>query len=693
MKVMHAFFDFFRNQHDKFYKVFLAVLVGLAIIWMYPNQISFKYEFYLGSPWQNEDLLAPFDFAILKTENELAKEKDEIKASIVPIYKKYDEIGDTVLIHFESYWKREVSKLFGDSVSGSQIETVHDYLRQNIQLVNAKGIIRVDEDEGRPANDEYIFLVNSSGSADHLVTDFYTLKQAITAIVSQSVDSTLLSENQIIGLIANILDYNVLFENELTQLLVADELKSISPYRGKIEKGTMLIQRGEIVDDKKNQILLSFEKQYQNKLGDTGDLWWLLIGEILSTAVIFWLIYHYLNRYNRKLSIRPNGWFFILLFFLLAVIMYRYGVYVYHFDPFLMPIFIIPIIVRAFFDVRLAMVVHLLIVLMVSVFVPNPYEFIIVQILAGFIVLFTLRGLRKRSQFFITTLIIFLSYSLVYFSIAIYSAGHIREVDGWQFAIFAGNAILSLISYPLIYLFEKLFGYLSELTLIEMTDMNNRLLRDLAEKAPGTFQHSMQVANLSGAAIREIGGNELLVRVGAMYHDIGKINNPTYFIENQNQGYNPHDELSYEESAKIIINHVLDGIDLAKKNNLPDVITDFIRTHHGLTRVEFFYRMQMKEQAGEKVDPAVYTYPGPKPYSKETAVLMMADGVEAASRSLKNYSTESIEKLVDAIIDNHINSGQFEFADINFKAISKIKKIFKNMLLNIYHVRMEYPEA
>jgi putative nucleotidyltransferase with HDIG domain len=376
----------------------------------------------------------------------------------------------------------------------------------------------------------------------------------------------------------------------------------------------------------------------------------------------------------------------------LAVVMYRIGVYDKHLNQFLMPILIFPIIFRAFFDVRLALYLHLTIVFLVSGLVPNPYEFITIQVLAGFIVLYSLKTLRRRAQFFMTALIIFLSYSLVQFSLSIYQIGSIVKIDWMAYRWFLGNGLLTLFAYPLIYLFERLFGYLSDLTLIEMTDMNNKILRKLAEKAPGTFQHSMQVANLAEAAIREIGGKELLVRVGAMYHDIGKSLNPQYFIENQVHGYNPHDELPYVESAEIIINHVIDGIEMARKSKLPDVIIDFIRTHHGVTRVEYFYRMYLKENPDMEVDESLFTYPGPKPYSKETAVLMMADGVEAASRSMKNYDHESIENLVNTMIDNHITSGQFENADINFKDIKKIKNIFKKLLRNIYHVRIEYPK-
>jgi putative nucleotidyltransferase with HDIG domain len=292
-----------------------------------------------------------------------------------------------------------------------------------------------------------------------------------------------------------------------------------------------------------------------------------------------------------------------------------------------------------------------------------------------------------------TALIIFIAYSVIYLIIEIYKVGDFSQIKWITFRFFAINAMLTLFAYPLIYLFEKMFGFLSDVTLIEMTDMNNKLLRELAEKAPGTFQHSLQVANMAGAAIHKIGGHELLVRVGALYHDIGKRKNPMFFIENQVHGINPHDELSYQESSQIIIQHVSDGINLAKNDNIPDQVIDFIRTHHGLTRVEYFYRKEMAENEGKDVDVSLFTYPGPKPYSKETAVLMMADGVEAASRSLKEYNSETIEVLVNSIVDYLISNDQFSNANLTFKDISIIKKMFIQMLINVYHVRIEYPQA
>ena len=692
MKYLEKLVDNIRNQHSVLYKGFLAVIAVTIIIWLYPTQVSFKYEFYQGSPWHNEDLLAPFDFAILKTDAELTTEKDVVVKSIVPIYKKDLEREENSVNLFESLWQQELTNILKDTTDLFAGDETRKLIVAEIQKIYNKGVISVDTDMGKPAIGEYIFLIDDEDGEDRLVTDFYNLRKALADLEKKIPDTSKIHHDRLVNLIFTIMDYNIVFDENKTDLLVKDELSNISPFRGKVEKGTMIIQRGEIVTPAKNQELISLKQQYENKLGANMEVWWLIFGEIITLAVILLITYQYTFRFNHDIIRHPTGWSFILIFYVLAVVMFKIGVYDTHLNQFLMPILIFPIIIRAFFDIRLALYFHLMIVFLVSGMVPNPYEFITIQVLAGFIVLFSLKGLRRRAQFFITALVIFLAYSVVHFSMAIYQVGSIGMIDWMLYRWFLGSGLLTLFAYPLIYLFEKVFGYLSDLTLIEMTDMNNRILRNLAEKAPGTFQHSMQVANLAEAAIREIGGKELLVRVGALYHDIGKSLNPQYFIENQVHGYNPHDELSYEESAEIIIAHVFDGIEIARKSKLPDVIIDFIRTHHGVTRVEYFYRMFIKDYPEEEVDEAHFTYPGPKPYSKETAVLMMADGVEAASRSLNNYNHESIENLVDFMIDNNIKNGQFENADINFRDIKKIKKIFKKMLLNIYHVRIEYPK-
>jgi putative nucleotidyltransferase with HDIG domain len=357
-----------------------------------------------------------------------------------------------------------------------------------------------------------------------------------------------------------------------------------------------------------------------------------------------------------------------------------------------LPICIVPIVIRAFFDTRLALFVHLVTIILISFIVPNSFEFVFLQLIAGIITILTVVDLQKRSQFFITSIFIFLAYSITYIGMTLLTAADLKSVEPIQFAMFAGSALITMFSYPLVYIFEKLLGLITDVSLMEYSDSNSKLLRQLAEKAPGTFQHSIQVANLSEEVVHKIGGSALLVRTGALYHDIGKMNNPMYFIENQNGNYNPHDELSNTESARILIDHVTEGIEIGKKYNLPEQIIDFIRTHHGTKKVEYFYMMECKENPDMNVDEKDFQYHGPSPFSKETAVVMMADSVEAASRSLKEPTEKNINKLVDNIIDKQMKEEQFYNADITFSDISAAKKILKRKLHNIYHVRIEYPE-
>jgi len=352
----------------------------------------------------------------------------------------------------------------------------------------------------------------------------------------------------------------------------------------------------------------------------------------------------------------------------------------------------VPILISAFFDTRIALYVHLITIIILGFLVPNSFEFIFLQFSAGVIAILNVTNLQRRGQFFIASVWIFVTYSILYFGFTLISEGTVTEIDPVMFAMFGGSAVLTLFSYPLIYIFEKIFGFITDVTLVELSNTNSKLLRELNLKAPGTFQHSLQVANLAEDAIFAIGGNALLVRTGALYHDIGKMDMPMYFVENQASGVNPHDDLTNEESAKIIIGHVIKGIEKAKKHKLPEQIIDFIRTHHGSRRVEYFYTMQMNDNPDEDIDETEFTYPGPIPFSRETAVVMMADAVEAASRSLGAPDAERISALVDKIIDRQMETGQFVNADITMRDITKIRKLLKKKLMTIYHVRIEYPE-
>jgi len=378
----------------------------------------------------------------------------------------------------------------------------------------------------------------------------------------------------------------------------------------------------------------------------------------------------------------------LLMVFLTSIMIRNNFDYLY-----LVPVCIVPVIIRAFFDNRLALYIHIITIILIGFLIPRSFEFVFLQFLAGIIAILSMADLRRRSQLFYTAALIFATYSAVYFGLSLAHTGSFDNLYWRDFAYFAGGAFLTLFAYPLIFLFERMFGLPTDFSLLELSDTNNTLLRKLGMEAPGTFQHSLQVANLSEEAIIAIGGNSLLTRTGALYHDIGKIKNPLYFIENQSSGYNPHDEISFRESARIIIDHVIDGIEMARKHNLPEYVIDFIRTHHGTTTARYFYMMEMNENPDEAVEKSDFIYPGPRPFSKETAVVMMADSVEAASRSLRKPDEKSISQLVNNIIDTQVNEKQFDNADITFKDITKVKSILKRMLLNIYHVRVAYPTA
>jgi hypothetical protein len=453
----------------------------------------------------------------------------------------------------------------------------------------------------------------------------------------------------------------------------------------------MVISRGDMVDKENFLVLESLRKEYQDKLGSSGSYYLIMLGQLIMVSIVLLMFYIFLIKYRSDLA--QNNWqvTFLLMLILGMVLSSSIVQRIDNINLYLVPFCLLPVIVRSFFDSRIALFTHIVALIIVGFDAPNGFEFMFLELIAGIIAIFSLLSLQNRSQLFVSMLIVFVTYSASYFSIAVMQEGDIMNIDLTMFIWFAGSVGLTLLAYPLIYLFEKSFGFLSEVTLLELSNTNHKLLRQMASEAPGTFQHSLQVASLAETAIYEIGGNALLVRTGALYHDIGKLNAPMYYIENQVTGVSPHDDLSFEESASIIINHVLKGIELAKKNNLPEQLIDFIRTHHGTSTVQYFYRSYLSNFPEGELDKNHFSYPGPKPFTKEMAVLMMADSVEAASRSLPEYTTESVGKLVDKIIDYQFNEGQFDSANITLKDIKEIRAIFKKKLLNIYHVRMEYP--
>jgi putative nucleotidyltransferase with HDIG domain len=458
-----------------------------------------------------------------------------------------------------------------------------------------------------------------------------------------------------------------------------------------VQKGERVISKGELVTGEKFQIIESMKQEYEMQIGSSTKYFNILLGQILLICISFTVLFLFLLSFrkdiladNKKVLLILLNIFFMVL--ITSLVIHTDVKYLY-----LVPLCIIPVIIRAFFDTRLALFVYLVTIIIIGFLVPNSFEFVFLQLISGIIAIISVVNLRKRSQFFLTTVLVFISYSATYTGITLMQEGSLAEIDVTNYIWFAGSSLMILFSYPLIFIFEKVFGFVTDVSLLELSDINSRLLRELSTRAPATLQHSLQVANLAEEAIYEIGGNTLLVRAGALYHDVGKMDMPLYFTENQGAGINPHEELTSEESAAIIISHVIKGIELAKKYNLPERVIDFIRTHHGTRKTQFFYNQFIKNNPEETVDESKFRYHGPIPFSKETAVLMMADSVEAVSRSLKNADEESVRAMVERFINMQIEQQQFINSDITFSDITRIKKIFTRKLLNMLHVRIEYP--
>ncbi|MEZ5195319.1 MAG: HDIG domain-containing protein [Bacteroidales bacterium] len=545
--------------------------------------------------------------------------------------------------------------------------------------------------EGKPS-DYLIMVVTNNVATEKPLSDFFSIHTADKFIQEQVSAFDRIETELLIYVLENSIAQTIKYDPVITDKEKAALIDKISITRGMLQKGELIISKGELVTNEKFQELESLRLDYEAKLGSSYKHAGILVGQIILLSVSMVSLYLFLLFFRTDIFNENKKVVLILILILFMVIA---TALVVKFDAsylYLLPVCLIPIIVGVFTDTRLALFSHLITIIITGLIVPNSYEFVFLQLFAGIVTILSIVKLERRSQFFLTSFMIFMTYSVIYLGMTLIKEGTLEGIKYSYFGLFAGSAILTLFSYPIIFVFEKIFGLITDVTLLELSNTNNKLLRELALRAPGTFQHSMQMANLAEEAIYEIGGNPLLVRTGAMYHDIGKMNDPLYFIENQSTGINPHDELTYEESAGVIIDHIIGGIEKAKKYKLPEQIIDFIRTHHGTRRTEYFYTLAKRENPDEQVDESLYTYHGPEPFSKETAVLMMADTVEAASRSLKKPDEESIGKLVESVIDKQMENRQFDNANITLRDIKKIKKVFKKKLMNIYHLRIEYPD-
>ncbi|MEZ7917304.1 MAG: HDIG domain-containing protein [Patiriisocius sp.] len=672
-----------RNQ-SLLYKGFLFIAATFLILYLFPKAGQFKYDFQKGKPWQYENLYAPFSFTIKKDAVSLASEKEQIVNNAVPYFNMDMAIVTGVTKEFyrlldEAYQNSlfRVPKLSIQSKGAAIIDQIYKH-----GIVNE--LYSYDPDK--------LVYLKSSNEIDevtfHQIVSFDNIESIVKAATSLETISP--SIDLLEKILTIVIKPNVSLNTKLTQAAIDDEVNAMNPNKGIIEKSGRIIAKGELVDTDAYQILDSLKAEYQSQVWTKSNYLWLLVGYGLLVMLVLLMLLLFLKKYRPEIyknNTKVTFIFFnVLLMVLLTTIVVKMDAkYVY-----VVPLCILPLILKAFFDPRLGLFVHVLTVLLLGFIVPNSFEYLFLQIIAGIVTILTVSELYKRANLFISVAQITFIYIIGYFAFVLIQEGNIYEFEWVIFGYFVLCGLATLFAHPLIYFYEKLFGLVSDVSLLELSDTNSKLLKELSNKAPGTFHHSLNVANLAEAAAQEIGANSMLVRVGALYHDIGKMASPTFFIENQLSGINAHDELDPKESASIIINHVIDGIEIARKYNLPDRIIDFIRTHHGTSMVYYFYKKELETQGqANKED---FKYPGPIPFSKETAILMMADSVEAASKSLKDPTSTKIDVFVEKIIDAQMEQGQFLNADVTFKDIELIKKVLKKKLNNMFHLRVEYPE-
>jgi len=661
----------------------------MFISFFLPKQPRFRYEFEKGKVWMNKDLISPFSFAILKTEPEVSTDKKDALENLLPIYQYNADlinvVEDAFLNEFEVKWR-----------SGTLDENNREQVRQSalnlLKYIYQKGIIAPQPKHQKGDKFYDLSLLNNNVSKIVSTQDVFTVQSALQYFSNNYKTTDLRVKDLIIDLVEDHLQPNILFDEKMTAVVQANTINSLSTTRGMVQKGELIVASGNVVDDETFQKLQSFKETYEVQTKTIGDSKLVFLGQIILVGFIVSLLMVFLYMFRKDIFSDNRQLSLILLVIICMLLALTWAIKINLPSLYYIPFCIVPIIIRILFDTRLALYLHLLVILIAGFFVPNSFEFVFYQTTAGMVAIYSIRNLVKREQLLLSALFILSAYFICYVGIALLREGTVDDIEWINFAPFVVSVLLSLIAYPVIYAFERVFGITSDVALIEVTNTNNKLLRELAFKAPGSFQHSLQVANLAEAAIFKIGGNALLVRAGALYHDIGKIENPQYFIEN-NTGLSPHDKLPYEQSAQIIIKHVHKGIEIARKHQIPESVIDFIKTHHGNTRVDFFYQSFLKNSPEKFVDENIFRYPGPIPFSKETGVLMLADSVEAASRSLKNPDAQSINDLVERIIDYKLEQKQLDNCDLTLKDLETIKLIFKTMLMSIYHVRIDYPQT
>ena len=682
---MKDFINKLYKNHSLIYKVLLFMATTFLLVYLFPKSGKFKYSFENGKPWQSENLYAPFDFALKKTNVDLDLEKKTITDNAA----LYFDVDVQIILEINSNYDSQFNLVFSDSLI---IDNQKDLFKQGKEiLIKMYSYGVLDKEYDYPGDKQIVVLEDRKQTKITNYSNFIT-QNGIRLFLEKEIESQDLSKYkpQYLSLFFDIIKSNVSLNESITNNSLQEELDKISSVRGSIERGTLIVSKGEVVEGDKLKILKSLQSEYESQVWSESSFNWIIAAYTLLVALALLMLLLFLRKYRLEVfndNTKVTFIFFniLLMVFLTTLVANYNSSYIY-----IVPICILPLVLKAFFDARLGLFTHVITVLLLGFVVSNNYEYMFLQIIAGIVTILTVSELYKRANLFISVAQITLIYIVAYFAFFVIHEGSVDNLKWETFVLFILCGLATLFVQPLIYAYEKMFGLVSDVSLLELTDTNTKLLKELSNKAPGTFHHSLNVANLAEASANEIGANAMLVRVGALYHDVGKMKNATYFTENQSTGINPHDELSSKESATTIINHVIDGIEIAKKYNLPDRVIDFIRTHHGTSLVYYFYNQEKNLESGANVED--FKYPGPRPFSKETAILMMCDSVEAASKSLKEPTSTKIDAFVENIISKQIESEQFLNANITFKEIQSIKKVLKHKLANIYHLRIEYPE-
>lgn len=669
--------------HNLLMRVWITALTVAIIVWFLPRDSNSKrYNYDVGKPWMYQSFIAQFDFPIYKSEDAIKQEQDSILKGLMPYY-NYDPTRE----------KKELER-FNKDFSSELTGLSHHYraiIIDRIHRLYSAGIMNTPEYNAIAHDSTNMVKVVAGKSATPIeIGCIYSTMSAYEALLKDeelSKDRALLQKLNL----TNYLEPNLTYDKEKTETERTDMLGSIPLASGMVLSGQKIIDRGEIVDDYTYRVLSSFERELQRRNATQMELTTTFIGQVIYVTILVMLFTMYIALFRKDYFDKPRS--IMMLYVMITLFPIAVAMMIEHnwFNVYILPFAMAAIFARMFMDSRTAFVTQLTIVLICAAAVKYQYEFIIIQIVSGLVAIYSLRELSSRAQVIKTAALVTVSCCAVYLALQMMQETDVLKLDSKMYTHFAVNGVLLLLSYPLMYLIEKTFGFTSNVTLFELSNTFKGVLRNLSEVAPGTFQHSITVGNLAAEVANRIGADSLLVRVGALYHDIGKMTNPAFFTENQ-AGVNPHDALTCKESAKIIIGHIAEGVKIAEKANLPTIIKDFILTHHGRGMAKYFYIKYQNEHPDEVVDKEQFTYPGPNPFTREQALLMMADTCEAASRSLQEYTEESISSLVDRLIDSQVADGCFKDCPITFRDIAQAKQVLTERLMSIYHTRIQYPE-